>query len=202
MTQAKLSKQPTPGVAISRAERPVVCLSRSMEKTFLSLQNARAREAYIHSELTNGLAHQIRIIRQQRGWTQKQLAEKLSTTQTTVSRLEDPSYGRYSVRSLLALGNIFEVALFVRFLPFSKFLPTTWDTAPENFEAVAYEDEVRSVQFFDEALSGNYAKALANDENGANYKTWKLGENAESTYVVVTSSNYCNERASTALECE
>lgn len=171
-----------------------------MEKSFLALRNARAREAYVHSELTNGLAHQIRIIRQQRGWTQKQLAEKLGTTQTTVSRLEDPSYGRYSVRSLLALGSILDVALFVRYLPFSKFLPATWDTAPENFEAVSYEDEVSSVQFFDETLTGNYIKAFIQDGKSEKYKTWGFFENSESTDFVVTTAIDNGESASATIE--
>lgn len=171
-----------------------------MEKSFLALRNARAREANVHSELTNGLAHQIRIIRQQRGWTQKQLAEKLGTTQTTVSRLEDPSYGRYSVRSLLALGNIFDVALFVRYLPFSKFLPATWDTTPENFEAVAYEDEVDFVQFFDESLTGNYVKALFQDERDGSYKAWGYSGSTESIDNSVTTAINSDEETSVTNE--
>lgn len=173
-----------------------------MEKSFLALRNVRAREACVHSELTNGLAHQIRIIRQQRGWTQKQLAEKLGTTQTTVSRLEDPSYGRYSVRSLLALGNIFDVALFVRYLPFSEFLPATWDTAPENFEAVAYEEEVNFVQFFDETLAGNYVRALIQDESNESYRACKDSAGSKSIDFIVTTMIDGDEWASMNLEYE
>lgn len=127
-----------------------------MEKSFLALKSRKAREAYVEAELVNGLAHQIRIIRQQRGWTQKQLASLLGTTQTTISRLEDPSYGRYTIRTLLALGRVFDVAFFVRYMPFSKFMYATWDTRPENFEAVAYENEVSSIQFFTETKNGAY----------------------------------------------
>ncbi|MCF8149164.1 MAG: helix-turn-helix domain-containing protein [Burkholderiaceae bacterium] len=121
-----------------------------MEKSFLALKSPRAREAYVDAELVNGLAHQIRIIRQERGWTQRQLGEKLGTTQTTVSRLEDPSYGRYSIRSLLALGKVFDVALHVRYLPFSKFMSNTWNTNPENFKVPTYEEELASIQFYSE----------------------------------------------------
>ena len=131
-----------------------------MEKSFLALNNRKAREAYVEAELINGLAHQIRIIRQQRGWTQKELASKLDTTRSTISRLEDPSYGRYTIRTLLALGRVFDVAFFVRYMPFSKFMPSTWDTRPDNFEALAYEDEVSSIQFFVENNSGTYATEL------------------------------------------
>ncbi|MDO8291469.1 MAG: helix-turn-helix domain-containing protein [Gallionella sp.] len=148
-----------------------------MEKSFLTLKNPKAREAYVEAELVNGLAHQIRIIRQQRGLTQKQLAEKLGTTQTTVSRLENPSYGRYSLRSLLALSKVFDVALFVRYMPFSKFMPATWDTCPEHFEAIGYEDEASKIQFFTENKSGTYVSKVISNAVVPDYTMQKfLGE--------------------------
>lgn len=151
-----------------------MCLSKSMERSFHALKSRKARDAYVEAELVNGLAHQIRIIRQERGWTQKQLAEKLETTQTTVSRLEDPSYGRYTIRTLLALGRVFDVAFFVRYLPFSKFLPATWDTRPENFEAAAYEDEVSSIQFFTENKSGTYVSKVITSTSMPDYTLKKI----------------------------
>lgn len=160
MTQMTQSIQRTVVAKPSKKDGHVVCLSKSMEKSFLALKNPKARQAYVDAELVNGLAHQIRILRQQRGWTQKQLAGELGTTQTTVSRLEDPSYGRYSIRTLLALCRVFDVALFVRFMPFSKFMPATWDTRPENFQAATYEEEASSVQFFTESKSGTYLRKL------------------------------------------
>ena len=146
-----------------------MCLSKSMEKSFLALKNHKAREAYVEAELVNGLAHQIRIIRQQRGWTQKQLASKLGTTPSTISRLEDPSYGRYTIQTLLALGRVFDVAFFVRYMPFSKFMPATWDTRPENFKAATYEDEASSVQFFTETKSRSFFKPVIVDTVTVNY---------------------------------
>lgn len=144
-----------------------------MEKSFLALKSNKAREAYVEAELVNGLAHQIRIIRQQRGWTQKQLALKLGTTQTTVSRLEDPSYGRYTIRTLLSLGKVLDVALFVRYMPFSKFMPATWNTRPENFEAIGYEDELYSVQFFTETKSGTFSRQVIVDTSAVDYTIQK-----------------------------
>jgi len=160
-----------------KKEGQVVCLSKSMEKSFLALKSHKAREAYVEAELVNGLAHQIRIIRQQRGLTQKQLAEKLGTTQTTVSRLEDPSYGRYSMRSLLALSKVFDVALFVRYMPFSKFMPATWDTRPEHFEAIGYEDEAFKIQFFAETKRKAYDVKVIPSMSVVNYITYKESKN-------------------------
>lgn len=145
-----------------------------MENTFHDIQDAQIREAYVRAELTNGLAHQIRIIRQQRGWSQKQFADKLGTTQTTVSRLEDPSYGRYNISSLLSVSKVFDVALFVRYLPFSKFVPSVWDTSPDNFEAAAYVDEVDSFVFFDEKKDGVYFKTMIENKASECYSGFDL----------------------------
>jgi transcriptional regulator with XRE-family HTH domain len=142
-----------------------------LEKSFLSLKHPGAKEAYVEAELVNGLAHQIRILREQRGWTQKQLAKYLDTTQNTISRLEDPSYGRYTFRTLLGLSKAFGVALFVRYLPFSKFIQETWNTSPELFEAASYDEEVASIQFFTEGETrGNMADLYERiPEHGSEY---------------------------------
>lgn len=131
-------------------------LSKSMEKTFRLLKNKAVRKEYVEAELLNGVSHQIRVLRQERGWSQTVLARRLKTTQGVVSRLEDPSYGRYSIKTLLELGAVFDVAFFARFLPFSKFMQTTWDTREENFVAAPYSEEVKEVQFFEEASATRY----------------------------------------------
>ena len=146
-------KQQTIVATKSNQEKQTVCLSKSLEKSFRSLCESATREAYVEAELVNGLAHQIRILREERGWTQKDLATRLNTTQTTVSRLEDPSYGRFSIRTLLSLGKVFDVAIFVRYLPFSRFMQETWDTKPERFKATGYQEEAALIQFFSDEIA-------------------------------------------------
>ena len=122
-----------------------------MEKTFRRLSNRNARRAYVEAEVLNGLAHQIRVLRQQRNWTQAHLAKCLGTTQAVVSRLEDPSYGKFSLRTLLQLSNVFDVGLFVRFMPFTKLLQATEKLDRANFEAESYETEAEVVGTFTES---------------------------------------------------
>jgi transcriptional regulator with XRE-family HTH domain len=141
-------------------EMPHVLISKSMEKTFLRLRNKRSRTAYVEAELVNGISAQIRVLRQQRGWTQKEFAEKLGTSQAVVSRLEDPSYGRYSLKTLLDIGSLFDVALFARFMPFSQAVPATWNTRRENLEAESFEKEIDRVHFY----STNANRYLAQHE--------------------------------------
>jgi transcriptional regulator with XRE-family HTH domain len=164
-------------------------LSKSMEPTFCRLESKRSRDAFVAAELVNGLASQIRILRQQRGWSQKELAERLGTTQGVVSRLEDPSYGRFSVKTLLELASIFDVSVLAKFLPFSQAVPATWDTRREALEADSFDEDLRHVCFLDEVDSryiANHSSSTDFFELLRNYNELelkKLGSNASSTGV-------------------
>lgn len=131
-----------------------------MEKSFLRLKDKAVRVAYVEAELTNGLAHQIRAIRQQRNWTQGHLAKRLKTTQGVVSRLEDPSYGRFSVKTLLQVANVFDVALYARFLPFSEFMFQTWDTSPQRLQVLPYAKDTERVCFYAETHRNAYIEKI------------------------------------------
>lgn len=80
------------------------------------------RHGYVEAELATRLAVQIRRLREDRGWTQKKLAELAGTKQSAISKLEDPGYGRYSLSLLLELARVFDVAIDVAFVPFSTAL--------------------------------------------------------------------------------
>lgn len=151
-------KRPGSAAKISSLGKQHVVLSKSMESSFLRLKSKKVRSAYVESELVNGISHQIRILRQQRGWTQSQLARKLKTTQAVVSRLEDASYGRYSLKTLLQVGAAFDVGMFLRYMPFSQFMAATWNTRPEKFEADSYDDEVSRVHFASTTIDTSFEK--------------------------------------------
>ena len=69
-----------------QTEQPQQYLSKSLEKIFLRMKNdPTERDAYLLAEIPTFLAHQIRAIRIQRGWSQSELARLLGTTQTAVS---------------------------------------------------------------------------------------------------------------------
>lgn len=104
------------------------------------------RDAFVRSHLTHGLAHQIRTLRVQRGWTQAELAEKLGLKrQSAVARMEDPSYGRLSVATLLKLSSIFDVALSVRFINYGKFLIEREDVSPTALSAESFDVEAPKI---------------------------------------------------------
>ena len=120
-----------------------------MEKTFLRMKSKpSARHAYLEAEVVTGLAHQIKAIRMQRGWTQGDLAKLLSTTQAAVSRLEDPSYGRYSLKTLVELAKTFDTGMQVRFVSFVTMLHETFLPSAKAREVPTFEEEAPSVDFY------------------------------------------------------
>ena len=124
------------------------------------MSNPAARRSYVEAEVITGIAHQIRILRLQRNWTQRDLARRLGTTQAAVSRLEDPSYGRASVQTLLQLAAVFDVALNLRFGSFTKFFTDTWKVRRQNLEVAPFDEERENVGFVSN-LSSSYIAAKA-----------------------------------------
>ena len=84
------------------------------------------RDAYWDAHLSEGLASQIRATREERRWTQRELGEHAGgKAQSVISQLEDPDYGRYSLSTLKRIASAFDVALVVRFVPYSHLLDYT-----------------------------------------------------------------------------
>lgn len=75
--------------------------------------------AYAESFLDAYIATQIKVLREQRGWTQEQLAEKIGTAQPGISRLEDVNYSAWSVSTLTKLAAAFSLRLKITFEDFS-----------------------------------------------------------------------------------
>lgn len=61
------------------------------------------------------VAGQIRALRLSRGWTQRELGERMGVAQAEVSRLENPACDTYTVGTLQRLAAALGVALEVRF---------------------------------------------------------------------------------------
>lgn len=111
------------------------------QKTVDNLNDKEYRDLYVDSHLRNGLAFQIRGMRNSRGWTQAQLAGKCNSRQTLISRLENPDYGRYTIETLKKLASVFDVALLVRFVPFSELLGRTVLMDEREFNVPSFEDD-------------------------------------------------------------
>lgn len=107
------------------------------------LKNKAYRDAYVSSHIDQGLAFQIRALRDQRNWTQENLANELGLkSQSAVVRYEDPSYGKLSLSKIKQLGSVFDVAVLIKFVPYSRFLSEIENTSSAALCATSFESEL------------------------------------------------------------
>jgi ribosome-binding protein aMBF1 (putative translation factor) len=98
------------------------------------------RHEYMLACLEQDIAWQVRINRERRGWTQKQLASMLGTRQSAVARAEDPAYGRLSLSTLTKVAKAFRCALSLRFVPYEKFMSEIEDTSEDALFVKGYRE--------------------------------------------------------------
>ncbi|MGO9274762.1 MAG: helix-turn-helix transcriptional regulator [Terriglobia bacterium] len=70
--------------------------------------------------MSKGIAFQAQALRDKKGWSQQELADHLGSNQNAVYRLENPNYGKQTITTLRKVAASFDVALVVRFVPFSQ----------------------------------------------------------------------------------
>ncbi len=115
--------------------------SARREQIAASLQDKECRDLFVAEEIDTGLPFQIRALRKDRGWSQRELAERVGMTQEGVSRLENLNYGRFTLATLKRLASVFDVALVVRFEPFSRLVDWTANLSPEDLAVPDYEHD-------------------------------------------------------------
>ena len=93
------------------------------------------------TSITGTTAAQIRAMREKEGWNQQQLAEKAEMGQARISLLENPNYQNLSLNTLKRIANVFDVALVVRFVPFSKLFVMLDNETQETLAVPSFEDE-------------------------------------------------------------
>lgn len=94
------------------------------------LESKEYRNAYVESQTWTWLSYQIRRLREDRGWTQADLAERVEMHQSTIARLEHPDYEGTSLRTLLKLSAAFDVAFLAQFVSFDDLSEKRKDVSP------------------------------------------------------------------------
>lgn len=112
------------------------------KKLLEKLRRPAYRHAYLAEHVRRGIAYQIRALRDQRGWNQGKFSSLLGKPQSVVCRLEDPSYGKVTVQTLLEVANVYDVALEIRFVTYSSFLQRTRNVSAASMYVLSFKDEL------------------------------------------------------------
>lgn len=118
------------------------------------LPNKEFRESYVGENARRGLAYQITALREARGWSRAEFARQAGRPQSNVSRWEDPTYGKFSLSTLLEIASVFDVGLSVRFVSFGDLLTSVANRRPEKLAVLSYDAERQLEQ-------GAFGSALA-----------------------------------------
>jgi transcriptional regulator with XRE-family HTH domain len=113
-----------------------------------SLKDPEYRRLFAE-DVGTGLAFQIKLTREDRGWTQEELGERAAKAQETISLLENPDYGRYTLATLKKLAAAFDVGLAVRFVPFSELVDWTANITPQRLVPKSFVEEQRQPTLHD-----------------------------------------------------
>ena len=100
-----------------------------------------ARSDYAEMLLDSTVALQIKTLRQQRGWTQRQLAERAGMKQSRISAMEKTDYSAWSLRTLRRLAQAFDLRLRVTFEDFGSLLDDYTRLGREDLERPSFGED-------------------------------------------------------------
>ena len=106
------------------------------------LKDKEYRDAFVSEHIDTGLPFQIRALRKQRNWTQAELAKHSGMEhQERISKLENPDNPGFTLNTLKELASGFDVALIVRFVPFSELAEWKINLTSKLLEAESFEHD-------------------------------------------------------------
>lgn len=117
--------------------------STRREQLVSSLADREYREAFVADQIRLGVPLQIKALREDREWSQDYLGKQMQPpmVQESVWRIENPHRANVTIATLLRVAAAFDVALIVRFAPFSELLDSTpWLSGREGVVPSYAED--------------------------------------------------------------
>jgi len=115
---------------------------RGRLKDHVDLSDKEFRDALVDAEVRRGIPVQIREIREARGWSQADLGQRIGMPQNNISRMENTRETYLSIPTLLKLAAAFDVALLVKFVPYSELLRWVDNHSLATVTAKSYAEEI------------------------------------------------------------
>jgi transcriptional regulator with XRE-family HTH domain len=86
------------------------------------------------------IARQVRALREQRDWSQGDLARESGKKQSNISRIEDPDYGQLTLQTLFDLAAAFDLPLLVQFAEWPDWLNRMEDVSTEWLQRESFNE--------------------------------------------------------------
>jgi transcriptional regulator with XRE-family HTH domain len=124
----------------------------SQSSLVAELKSKQYRDAFVASQIRISLPMQCRALRESRDWTQPKLAEEAGMTQPRISEIERPGERKPNLETLLRLASAFDVALQVRFVPFSKLVDDDNSVDFDNFSVEPFSKDIDRLEKLEEQM--------------------------------------------------
>src|ERR1700730_9613642 len=128
-------------------------MSDLTENFLTEFQDKETRHIYADDLLNTYLATQLKVLREEKGWTQERLAEEVGMKQERISVLEDVNYEAWTAKTLRRLAHAFDLRLSIKFETFGSFIRDFENLDRESLKRPSFEKDPVFI-------SGNIALAM------------------------------------------
>ena len=115
-------------------------------------KDKEVRHIYCGEFLNSSIATQIKVLREQRGLTQTELANLAGMKQSRIATIEDVNYSSWSISTLKRIAEAFDLALTVQFDSFGSKLSDIINLQRETLERSSFDDD----PLFQESLESEF----------------------------------------------
>ena len=116
-------------------------MNRLLNRLRTYFRDKETRHYYIDEFLNEYLATQIKVLREQRGWSQEELAERANLSISHIDTLEDVNHWSWDIEVLKTLAEAFDVPLKVSYATFGDMLKEIEVFGRKSLERVPFEED-------------------------------------------------------------
>lgn len=119
-------------------------LNEELTQDFIDKEYAHA---YMNSHQSRRIATQIKVLREQRGLSQVDLANLAGMKQERISILEDTDYNSWTLATLRKLAFAFDTTLEISFVSFSHGIKDIENFSRKHLEVLSREEDLSSRKY-------------------------------------------------------
>lgn len=116
-------------------------MNELVERLKTEWSDKETRQVYCDEFLNASIGTQIKVLREERGLTQAQLAALADMKQPRIAALEDVNYSSWTINVLRRLAEAFDLALTVKFDSFGEKLRDIESFSGETFQRPSFEQD-------------------------------------------------------------
>jgi transcriptional regulator with XRE-family HTH domain len=104
-------------------------------------QDKETRHIYAENFLNTQIATQLKVLREDREWTQQRLAQETGMKQERISVLEDVNYESWTIKTLKRFAWAYDLVLSIKFENFGTFLKDYDSFSRDNLKRLSFDKD-------------------------------------------------------------